>query len=91
MNQSKKYFFSQFSHSITVLDIVGKGDLESVGSNTRMRMKMYAKKYEKDGKTFVKYEKVTARIQPNKSTIKLTNLFNGEMKIINEKNKKNKF
>jgi hypothetical protein len=69
---------SLFFLTNTVLDIIGNGDLESVGYNTRMRMRSTAKKYERDGKTFVKYEKVNVRLQPGKSAIKLSNLFNGD-------------
>lgn len=45
--------------------------------NSRMRMKLYGSKYEKNGDTYIKFDKVIVRINPGETKIQLTNLFNG--------------
>lgn len=41
-------------------------------------MKISAVKYEKNGDTYVRYDKVNVRIVPGKAKIHLTNLFNND-------------
>lgn len=67
------YFF-------VVLDISGDGDFENYVADSRMRMKLFGTKYEKNGKIYGKFDKVNVRIQPGKSKINMKNLFNGEFK-----------
>jgi hypothetical protein len=40
-------------------------------------MKLYGSRYEKNGKTYAKFDKVFIKIQPGKGKILLRNLFNG--------------
>lgn len=67
-----------FIDSFPVLDISGEGDFENLIVYSRMRIKMFGSKYEKNGKIYAKFEKVLVRIQPGKSKIVLKNLFNGD-------------
>ena len=62
----------------SVLDITGHGDLKASVVNTKMKMKITGTRYEKNGQTFVKYDKVTIRFQIGKTKIHLSNLFNGK-------------
>ncbi|KAG5667677.1 hypothetical protein PVAND_015649 [Polypedilum vanderplanki] len=61
---------------ISILDIVGNGDLETINYNSRMRTRAIGKIGEKDQQVYV--DKVNVKIQPGSSTNKLTNLFNGD-------------
>lgn len=42
-------------------------------------MKLYGSKYEKDGKTYAKFDKTIVKIQPGKGKVLLRNLFNGKI------------
>jgi hypothetical protein len=63
---------------ILVLDISGKGDMDGSFENSRARVKMQAKKYQKNGETYMKFEKFNLKIQVGKNKINLKNLFNGD-------------
>lgn len=63
---------------ILVLDINGKGDMEGSFENSRARVKMQAKKYVKNGVTFMKFDKFNIKIQIGKNVLSLKNLFNGD-------------
>jgi hypothetical protein len=61
-----------------VLNIQGKGDMDGGFENTRARVKMRANKYQKDGQTYMKFEKFNLKIQIGKNKLNLKNLFNGD-------------
>ncbi|KAL7012574.1 hypothetical protein ACKWTF_014936 [Chironomus riparius] len=63
---------------VAILDITGRGDLKASIVNTKMKMKITGTRYEKNGQTYVKYDKVTLKFQVGKTKVYLTNLFNGE-------------
>ena len=44
-----------------------------------MKMKITGNRYEKNGQTFIKYDKVTIKFQVGKAKIYLDNLFNGKL------------
>lgn len=61
-----------------VLDIQGKGDMNGSFENSRARVKMRANKYQKNGETFLKFERFNLKIQIGKNKLNLKNLFNGD-------------
>lgn len=63
---------------ILVLDISGKGDMDGSFENSRARVKMQARKYQKNGETYMKFDLFNIRIQVGKNKINLKNLFNGD-------------
>lgn len=46
--------------------------------NARARVKMRSTKYQKDGETYIKFEKFNLKIQIGKNRLNLKNLFNGD-------------
>lgn len=64
--------------TIAVLDIQGKGDMLGGFENVRARVKMNARKFERDGQMFMKFEKFNLKIQIGKNKLELKNLFNGD-------------
>lgn len=46
--------------------------------NSRARVKLQAHKYQKNGQTYMKFERLTIKIQIGKNYIELKNLFNGK-------------
>lgn len=63
---------------LLLLDIAGKGDVTGTMDNTRARVRLRGVRYQKDGQTFMKFEKFLVKIQVNNSQIHLDNLFNGD-------------
>jgi hypothetical protein len=63
---------------ILVLDISGKGDMDGSFENSRARVKMQARKYQKNGETYMKFDLFNIKIQVGKNKINLKNLFNGD-------------
>ncbi|KAG5675665.1 hypothetical protein PVAND_005552 [Polypedilum vanderplanki] len=63
---------------ILLLDISGKGDMDGSFENSRARVKMQAKKYQKNGETYIKFDLFNIKIQVGKNKINLKNLFNGD-------------
>lgn len=61
-----------------VLEIAGEGDFESVVMNSKTRLKLFGSKYEKDGETYLKFDKTLVKIIPGPGKILLKNLFNGK-------------
>jgi Haemolymph juvenile hormone binding protein (JHBP) len=61
-----------------VLDIQGKGDMDGTFENARARVRMIAKKYQKGGETFLKFDLFNLKIQIGKNRLSLKNLFNGD-------------
>lgn len=47
--------------------------------NSRARVKLQAHKYQKNGQTYMKFERFTIKIQIGKNYIELKNLFNGKL------------
>lgn len=47
-------------------------------TNSRARVKMRANKYEKNGQTYLKFERFNLKIQIGKNRLNLKNLFNGD-------------
>lgn len=62
-----------------VRDITGRGNLKASIVNTKMKMKITGNRYEKNGQTFVKYDKVTIKFQFGKTKVYLNNLFNDKL------------
>jgi hypothetical protein len=46
-----------------------------------MKMRITGTRYERDGHTFVKYDKVTIKFQVGKTKVFLDNLFNGKFHV----------
>uniref|UniRef100_A0A336M337 CSON008823 protein n=1 Tax=Culicoides sonorensis TaxID=179676 RepID=A0A336M337_CULSO len=63
---------------LLLLDIAGKGDVTGTLENTRARVRLRGVRYQKDGQTYMKFEKFLFKIQVASSKIKLDNLFNGD-------------
>lgn len=63
---------------LLVFDLAGKGDMNGTFINSKGRVEMQAKKYEKEGQTFLKFEKLKIKIQIGKRSLHLSNLFNGK-------------
>lgn len=63
---------------LLLLDIAGKGDVTGSLDNTRARVRLRGVRYQKDGQTYMKFEKFLFKIQVNSSKIHLDNLFNGD-------------
>lgn len=49
--------------------------------NSRARVKMRATKYQKNGQTFIKFERFNLKIQIGKNRLHLNNLFNGDQNL----------
>lgn len=61
-----------------LFDLAGKGDIYGVLEDYRARVKLRGKKYQKNGQTFVHFEKIQMKIQIGKSRIELKNLFDNQ-------------
>lgn len=55
--------------------------MEGSFENSRARVKMHANKYQKDGKTYMKFERFNLKIQIGKNKLNLKNLFNGDQNL----------
>lgn len=51
--------------------------MEGSMENARARVKMRANKYQKNGQTYIKFERFNLKIQIGKNRLALKNLFNG--------------
>lgn len=60
---------------VVLLDIAGKGDIVGLLEDFKARVKLRGKKYQKDGQTFMHFEKVQIKIQLGRSKLDLKNLF----------------
>lgn len=63
---------------LLLLDLSGKGDVSGVLENSRARVRMRGKPYQKNGQTYLKFERFQVKIQLGTSKIHLDNLFNGD-------------
>lgn len=63
---------------ILLLDISGKGDMQGTMENSRGRVRMQARKYQKNGQTYIKFDRFNIKIQIGKNKLELKNLFNGD-------------
>lgn len=63
---------------LLLLDIAGKGNVSGNLENTRARVRLRGKKYEKNGQTYLKFERFQVKIMIGESKIKMDNLFNGD-------------
>lgn len=64
---------------LLVFDLAGKGDMNGTFINTKSRVEMVAKKYERDGQQYLKFDKFKLKIQIGKRILNLSNLFNGKI------------
>jgi len=80
INLPKLEFVGKYSLKIRILllDIQGKGDMDGSFENSRARVKMRANKYQKNGETYIKFERFNLKIQIGKNKLNLKNLFNGD-------------
>lgn len=60
---------------VVLLDIAGKGDIVGLLEDFKARVKLRGKKYQKDGQTYMHFEKVQIKIQLGRSKLDLKNLF----------------
>lgn len=60
---------------IAVVLIQGQGDLVGVAENYKARVRLAGKKYQRDGQTYIHFDKILIKIQPGQSKIELKNLF----------------
>lgn len=63
---------------ILLLDISGRGDMTGTLVNTKARIKIRGNKYQKNGQTYLKFEKFNVKAQVADGTFDLQNLFNGD-------------
>ncbi|TMW50174.1 hypothetical protein DOY81_004733 [Sarcophaga bullata] len=63
---------------ILILPIRGDGDADIVLENPKFAVKFKPSLYSKNGKTYLLVEKLKVLLEPQKMSIKLTNLFNGD-------------
>jgi len=80
INIPKLEFVGKYSLKIRilVLNIQGQGDMNGSFENSRARVKMRATKYQKNGQTYMKFERFNLKIQIGKNKLHLKNLFNGD-------------
>lgn len=52
--------------------------MEGQFENSRARVKMVSRKYQKNGETYIKFDKFNLKIQIGKHKLRLDNLFNGD-------------
>lgn len=66
---------------ILVIDLAGKGNMNGTFYDSRSRVEMKANRYEKNGQTYIKFEKFKLRIQIGKRELFLENILNGKNSI----------
>ncbi|XP_055375813.1 protein takeout [Condylostylus longicornis] len=78
-------FVGKYSLRIKILliDVNGKGDMKGSFSNARGIVKLRGSTYEKDGATYVRFDKLTIKISIKDMKLQLDNLFNGD-KVLGE-------
>ncbi|KPU76671.1 uncharacterized protein Dana_GF13364, isoform B [Drosophila ananassae] len=64
--------------NLLLLDIKGRGNMQGFCENAKASVKMRGTRYQRDGQEFVKFTKMTMRIQFKDFKLKLDNLFNGD-------------
>ncbi|CRL04043.1 CLUMA_CG017158, isoform A [Clunio marinus] len=60
---------------VVVVDLVGKNDIYGRLDDFKARVKVRGRKYEKNGQTYMKFEKIQLKIIVGRSNIELKNLF----------------
>lgn len=63
---------------LLLLDIAGKGDVSGILENTRARVRLRGQTYQKNGQTYLRFERFQVKILIGTSKIKMENLFNGD-------------
>lgn len=75
LNYNGKYTMKM---RLLLLDLAGKGDVTGQLDNTRARVRLRGTPYQKNGQTYMKFERFQVKIQVGSSKIHLDNLFNGD-------------
>jgi len=60
---------------IVLVDIAGKGDILGVLEDYKARVKLRGRPYQKNGQTYIKFDKIQLKIQVGRNQIELKNLF----------------
>ncbi|CAO1314672.1 unnamed protein product [Diamesa serratosioi] len=62
---------------VLVVEFNGNGDMKGVFEKSKARVRMRARKYQKNGQTYMKFDTFNIKIQPGTQQVLLTNLFKG--------------
>lgn len=62
---------------ILVIEFNGNGDMKGNFEKSKARVRMRARKYQKNGQTYMKFDTFSIKIKPGTQQVYLNNLFNG--------------